>query len=71
MRSGGSTDDPCYQSGSATPAGTPPLRNDVSLDVDMALLRTIAEGTAKIVVSNSTGQVCCVGGVLNWKRLCS
>ena len=39
-----------------------PLRNEVSLDVDMALLRTTAEGTAQIVVSNYTGQVCCMGG---------
>ena len=39
-----------------------PLRNEVSLDVDTALLRTTAEGTAQIVVSNFTGQVCSMGG---------
>lgn len=38
-----------------------PSRSDVSLDIDMGLLRTTAEGTAKIVVCHSTGQTCCMG----------
>ena len=47
------------------------LRNDImSLDVDMAFLRIMIEGTAKTVVSNSTGQVWCMQGVFNWKCLC-
>ena len=39
-----------------------PFRNDVSLDTDTALLRTTAEGTTKIVVSNPTGQACRMEG---------
>lgn len=35
-----------------------PLRNDDSLDIDMSILKTTAEGTTEIVV---TGQVCCMG----------
>ena len=36
--------------------------HEVPLEIDTALLRTTAEGTAKVIVSNSTWQACCMEG---------
>ena len=38
-----------------------PLRCDVPLEVDPVLLKTTAEGMTTVVVSNSSGQACCMG----------
>ena len=39
-----------------------PSCHEVPLEIDTALLRTTAEGIAKVIVSNSTGQACGMEG---------